>query len=82
MDSNTERRLQDNGNFCRHSKGYGSSWATSYAIVVDASATTTTPKTTSNLSLSDIINSMATYLALGVIAIIIAIVGALILRKY
>jgi hypothetical protein len=61
---------------------YGSSSATTYAAVTQATAATTTPTTTAAANVVNTADIM-TFMAIGIIAVIIAIgiVGALILRK-
>ena len=61
---------------------YGSSWAESHAIVVDAQASTAPTTNTINLGQTTT-DSLAMYIVAGVIAIIIAIaiIGVLLLKK-
>jgi hypothetical protein len=62
---------------------YGSSLATTYINVSEAAATAPATITPTNLDASSVVGPLTTYIAIGVIAIIIAIaiVGILLLRK-
>ena len=61
---------------------YGSSWDET-GLVIGAAASTTSPTTTTGINMVDFTTPVATYIALGVVAIIIAIaiVGLLLLKK-
>ena len=63
---------------------YGSSFATTYASVTNAPVITPAPATASPITGFATPNDLMTYIAVGVIAIIIAIaiLGVLILRKH